>query len=126
MRPASTRRSQFDGRRAVTAVLALLDAAVLALVVVGVHGHARELAGLVFCVFVPGWSIVGLVRIRDAVLELCLTMATALASLVVLAQVVITLSDWRLFGIEVVVCAVCLASLLYQLVAVQRVPRGAR
>jgi hypothetical protein len=126
MRPASTRRSQLDGRRAVTGALALLDAAVLALVVVGVHGPARELAGLAFCVFVPGWSIVGLVRIRDAVLELCLTMATGLASLVVLAQVVITMGDWRLFGIEVAVCAVCLASLLYQLVPVQRAPRGVR
>jgi uncharacterized membrane protein len=94
----------------------VLDLVLLVLVVGGVVGHLRSLVGLLFCLFVPGWSIVGLVRIRDAVLELCLSMAVSLASLVVLAQFVITVNAWHLVGIEVAVCVACLVSLVFQIV----------
>jgi uncharacterized membrane protein len=104
-----------DPRRVVTSIASLVDVATLALVLGGIHGHPRQLAGLVFCLFVPGWAIIGLLRLGEPVLEFGLTMAAGLAALVVLAQFVITVHAWHLYGVEVVVCLVCLASLLAQL-----------
>jgi uncharacterized membrane protein len=116
MRPSSVPRARVDGRRLLSASFVVLDVVVLALVVAGVAGPARQLSGLVFFVLVPGWSIVGLARLHDAVLELCLSMATGLAALVVLAQFVITVDAWHLVGVEIAVCVACLASLVFQLV----------
>jgi uncharacterized membrane protein len=115
-RPASARRAPLDVRRILAAGCAVLDLVLLALIAGGVVGHLRSLVGLCFCLFVPGWSIVGLVRVRDSVLELCLAMALGLASLVVLAQFVITVNAWHLVGIDIAVCVACLVSLIVQVV----------
>ncbi len=114
------RRSELT-RRSVAAVLAALDLAVLVGVLTSVHGHARQLAGLLFCLFVPGCSIVGLLRLRDVVLELALSLAVGLAVLTLVAQVVITAHVWHLFAIEVGVTSLCLPSLAWQ--AVRPPPR---
>lgn len=123
-RSPSTRRSPRDPRRAVSALLAVFDLVLIVLVAGGVTGRAREGLGLAFCLLVPGWSMVGLARIRDVILEISLAMATGLASLVVLAQFVITVRAWHLFGIQIVVCALCLASLLYQVARPDQAPRS--
>jgi uncharacterized membrane protein len=114
------RRSELT-RRSLAAALLALDLTVLGAVLASVHGHPRQLAGLAFCLFVPGCSIVGLLRLRDVVLELALSMAVGLAALVIVAQIVITAHVWHLFAIEVGVTLSCLPSLAWQ--AVRPPPR---
>jgi uncharacterized membrane protein len=112
-RRAETRRKRI-ARANLSGALVAVDLVVAAMTVISLHGHVREVAGLVFCLVVPGWSIVGLLRLHNAALELGLTMAAGLAALIVIAQLAVSLDLWHLTAIQLVVCALCLPSLLYQ------------
>lgn len=99
---------------------ALLDLVVLACVLGHVVGHAREVLGLAACLVVPGYAIVGLLRLRDPVLELSLTLAVGLASLVLVAQLALTAHVWHLFAIVVAILLVSLPSLGFQALGARR------
>ena len=78
----------------------------------------RVVVGLAFCLVVPGWSIVGLLRLHDAPLEIGLTMAAGLC----VAPRPRPARDHRAApgtcsALQLLVCALCLASLLYQVAA---------
>jgi hypothetical protein len=99
----------------VTLALLVVDLAALVLSVAGVHGPARFVAGLILGLCVPGWSIVGFLRLASPALEIGLSVATSLALLLVAAQILISVHEWHLVALEVVVCLVCAVALVAQL-----------
>jgi hypothetical protein len=101
-----------DGREKVSQLLFGVDVVILALTLAHVHGPIRFVAGLILGLVIPGWSVVGWVRLKNAALEVSLTMAASLAMIMIAAQVLITINLWHLDGLEIVTCVVCLPSLL--------------
>jgi hypothetical protein len=77
-------------------------------------GSLRFLFGLVLGVAIPGWSFVGLLNLRNVALEISLTIAASLSTILVSAQLLITLHFWHLGLFEAVLCCACLPSLLFQ------------
>ena len=108
-------------RSNVAAVACAIDLVTLVLVVAQAHGPLRQAFGLLFCLTVPGWALIGPLRLHDAALEAGLTVATSLASLVVIAQLAITFGTWNLTAINVAVCVACLPSLVWQTMERRRV-----
>jgi uncharacterized membrane protein len=122
---AMTRR-QRRLRANVATMLVFADLLMVVLIAANVRGPVRALAGLAFCVIVPGWAIVGLLRLNNAPLEIGLTMASGLCALLVLAQLAITLDLWHLLALQLFVCAACLPSLLWQSLERRWPPDAAR
>jgi hypothetical protein len=108
----ATRRRH--GRANLSAALVGADVVMAVLALANVHGPVRAVYGLAFCIVVPGWSIVGLLRLDNPPLEAGLTMAASFASFVVLAQLATSLGGWHLTFLQFFVCALCLPSLLFQ------------
>ncbi len=77
-------------------------------------GSLRFLFGLLLGVAVPGWSIVGLMNLRNVALEISLSIAASLSVVLVSAQLLITIHCWNLGLYEAVLCCACLLSLLTQ------------
>jgi hypothetical protein len=84
----------------------------LLLVIIGVTGPVRYLCGLILGVAIPGWAIVGRLKLHYAALEVGLSIASSLAILIVSAQVLITIHYWHLSIFDVVLSIVVLPSLL--------------
>jgi uncharacterized membrane protein len=101
-------------RQSVSRALVVVDLAVFVLTVVNQHGVARFVLGLTFFLVIPGWSVVGLLKLRNVPLEIGLTVASSLALLMTAAQVLMTIHVWRLAGLEMVTCLACLPSLVLQ------------
>ena len=101
-------------RRAISQLFVVVDVATIALVVLDVHGPIRFLFGLIVGVAIPGWSIVGLVKFENAPLEIALTMTVSFAIVMASAQLLMFVQWWHLAGFEVIVCLICLPSLLWQ------------
>lgn len=113
-RAIAVARRQRRLRSNVAAVACGLDLVTLGLVAAQVHGPFRQAVGLAFCLIVPGWAIVGLLRLHDAALEAGLAVAVSLASLLVVAQIAVTFGTWRLTAVDAAVCVACLPSLVWQ------------
>jgi len=77
-------------------------------------GSLRFLFGLSLGVAIPGWSIVGLLNMRNVALEIGLSIAASLSTILVSAQLLITIHFWHLALYEAVLCCACLPSLLIQ------------
>ncbi|HEY5437615.1 MAG TPA: hypothetical protein VIJ99_01810 [Acidimicrobiales bacterium] len=77
-------------------------------------GSLRFLFGLVLGVAIPGWSFVGLLNLRNVALEISLSIAASLSTIMVSAQILITIHFWQLGLYEAVLCCACLPSLLFQ------------
>ncbi|HUX05510.1 MAG TPA: hypothetical protein VMV53_11490 [Acidimicrobiales bacterium] len=101
-------------RAAASATLATVDLATLALVLCGVHGGLRFTLGLIVGVVVPGWTVVGPIGLSPVALVLGLSVAVSLATLMLAAQVMMTLGAWHPVALEEVTCMVCLPSLVWQ------------
>jgi hypothetical protein len=101
-------------RGTISAFLAVVDVVTLMLTVADIHGPMRFFLGLILGIFIPGWSLVGLIKLRNAALEVGLTMATSLAYVMLAAQVLITAGLWHPIVLEEFTCVVCLPSLLWQ------------
>jgi hypothetical protein len=95
-------------------LLVVIDLITLGLTLAGVHGPVRFVLGVTLGLLVPGWSVVGLLKLNNAPLEFSLTVGSSLAMLMVAAQILITVHAWHLGGLEAVTCLVCLPSLLWQ------------
>jgi uncharacterized membrane protein len=100
-------------RARVSRALLAVDLVNLGLTMAGNHGPARFVFGLVLVLAVPGWAVIGHLRLGNAALELSLTTAVSLSLLMVAAQALITLHSWHLVALEVVVCLACLPSLFW-------------
>ncbi len=90
-----------------------VDALALALCVANVHGPLRFVVGLLFGALVPGWALVGLIRLNNAPLEIGLSVATSLALFVVLAQAMTALGAWHPVALEEVVGVASVPSLVW-------------
>lgn len=117
---------QQRARANLSVLVACFDLLVAAMVATNLHGPARVFGGLAFCLVVPGWSIVGLLRLNAAPLELGLTVASGLCALLVVAQLATTLGGWHPTFLQLFVCALCLPSLVWQSFARRPPPETAR
>ncbi len=101
-------------RRAVSLCLLVADAAVGVMTVAGLHGPLRLALGLLFALAIPGWAVVGPLRLGHEALEVGLTLAVSLALLMFAAQVLLTVHAWDLTRLEEVACLACAPSLAWQ------------
>jgi uncharacterized membrane protein len=108
-------------RANLSAALVVADVAMALLVALNLQGPVRLIGGLAFCVVVPGWAIVGPMRLNSAPLEMGLAVAAGLSALMVVAQLASTLGLWHLTALQLVVCALCLPSLGWQALGHPRV-----
>jgi uncharacterized membrane protein len=103
-----------QARRRFTQFLLAVDVANLIMAFANTHGPVRFFLGLFFGVFVPGWSIIGYLKLKNAALEIGFSIATSLALIMVCAQIMITLHQWHLVAFEEILCVACLLPLLLQ------------
>jgi hypothetical protein len=104
----------FAPREIVSLLLVVVDLVTFAMTIANTHGPVRFVLGLILGLVIPGWSVVGLIRLRNAPLEVGLSMAASLAMLTITAQALIALNLWHPIALEEVLCALCLPSLLWQ------------
>jgi hypothetical protein len=103
-----------SARELLSAFLAFADVLTLTLTVADVHGPVRYFLGLILGIVIPGWSVVGLIKLKNPALEMGLSMATSLAFVLLAAQLLITAGFWHPIVFEEFTCVVCLPSLLWQ------------
>jgi uncharacterized membrane protein len=103
-----------SARAVVSLTLLLVDLLALDVTRSNLHGPVRLGLGLILGAVVPGWSVVGLLKLGNAALEVGLTVAVSLALLTVTAQVLLTVHAWHLLGLEEVICLICAPSLVWQ------------
>ena len=121
-RKATARRDQLTlafspslaPREIVSLLLVVVDLVTFAMTIANTHGPVRFVLGLILGLLIPGWSVVGLIRLRNAALEVGLSMAASLAMLTITAQVLMALNLWHPIALEEVLCVLCLPSLLWQ------------
>ena len=113
-RPAVEAVPSGRARATVSISLLLADLVVLIMTVESLHGPVRLVLGVILGLVVPGWSVVGLLHLENASLEVGLTVAVSLASCMVVAQVLLALDAWHLVVFQEVMCVLCLPSLTWQ------------
>jgi hypothetical protein len=101
-------------RVAVSRILVVVDLVTLVMTIANTHGSLRFFFGLALGVVIPGWSIVGLIKLRSAAIEIGLTLATSLSLIMIAAQLMMTWNLWHPILLEELTCVVCLPSLLLQ------------
>jgi hypothetical protein len=111
---ASQYQSAPQVRRKFTQFLVAVDIANLIMAFANTQGPARFFLGLLFGVLVPGWSIIGFLKLKNGALEIGLSVATSLSFIMISAQIMITLSLWHLVAYEEILCIACLLPLLLQ------------
>lgn len=79
-----------------------------------VHDPVRYVIGLLFGLLVPGWCVIGLLKLKNPALEFGLTVATSLSLIMVFAQIMASFSFWHPTGFEVVLSVACLPALSWQ------------
>jgi hypothetical protein len=104
----------FAPREIVSLLLVVVDLVTLAMTIANTHGPVRFVLGLILGLVIPGWSVVGLIKLRNAALEVGLSLAASLAMLTITAQVLMALNLWHPIALEEVICVLCLPSLLWQ------------
>lgn len=123
--PASGRSHSRDlirsaNRASFSITLLVVDLLVLGLTVADLHGPVRFTLGLILFIVIPGWSLVGLLRLGNAALELGLTVAVSLALLMVTAQILLAVHAWHLVVLQEVICLICIPSLIWQTLLILR------
>jgi hypothetical protein len=108
------RARERSARELLSAVLAVVDVLTLSLTVANVHGPVRYFLGLILGIVIPGWSVVGLIKLKNPALETGLTLATSLAFVLLAAQLLITAGFWHPIVFEEFTCVVFFPSLLWQ------------
>jgi uncharacterized membrane protein len=78
------------------------------------HGPLRVFLGVILCVAIPGWSVVGLLKLENAAIEIALSLALSLALLMITAEILMSLHSWDLVVLEEITSFVCLPSLAWQ------------
>jgi hypothetical protein len=118
----SARRPVRSRRATVTAAVLAVDLLALYTAVTNVHGTMRVILGLALVLVVPGWSVIGLVRLTDPVLEIGLTVAISLAFYIVAAQILLTFQSWNLLALQKVSCVAWIPFLMWQLLVPPKQP----
>jgi hypothetical protein len=103
-----------SARGLISRALLFIDVAAFFTSVADGHGVLRYVLGLVLGVVIPGWSVVGLLKLNNAALEFALTVAASLAMVMVAAQILITVHLWHPIVLEELTCLLCAPALLLQ------------
>jgi uncharacterized membrane protein len=101
-------------RAVASLMLLVVDLGALVFAFANLHGPVRLVLGLVLGAVVPGWSVVGLLKLGNVALEVGLTVAVSLALLMVAAQVLLAAHAWHLVVLQEVTGLVCLPPLAWQ------------
>lgn len=101
-------------RRSVSLLLAVFDLILMVLTMVNVHGPVRFALGLILGMVIPGWCIIGWMKLTEPFLEASMTVGVSLALIMLSAQLMLTVHWWHLAVFEVILCVVCLPILLGQ------------
>jgi archaellum biogenesis protein FlaJ (TadC family) len=112
-------------RRAVTETLLLVDVVTVIFSAVHLQGSLRFVVALIFGLVVPGWSVVGFLKIRDVALLISLSIATSLSVEMVLGEAMLAWW-WHLQIFELILGIVCASLLVLQLRIPARVTEGSR
>jgi hypothetical protein len=112
-RSAQSSLSQ-TSRMLVSQFLIFVDVVVFIMTVADINGPLRFVFGLILGVVIPGWSIVGPLKLNNPPLEFGLTLSVGASLLMIVAQILMTTNLWHLAALEDVVCIVCLPSLIFQ------------
>lgn len=104
-------------RRLAAGLALVVNALALFSAVADAHGAARLVLGLAMIVVIPGWSIMGLLRLRDPALEVGLSVAVSLALYTVAAQILMALNAWHLVGLQEAIGVLCVPLLMWQVLA---------
>jgi hypothetical protein len=93
-------------------VIAMVAAAVLLFsVATDAAGLVRVISALMVALVVPGWTLCRWCGWGFAAATLLTAITTSVAIVIILGQVTITRTDWKLESVAVVLSAVCLAAL---------------
>ena len=111
---SSSTAATWQIRAAISLALIVVDLGALSVTIGHVEGPVRVVLGLMLGAVIPGWSIVGLLRIGNPPLEIGLAVTVSFALLMVIAQLLMTVHAWHLGVLEEVTCVVCLPSLIWQ------------
>jgi hypothetical protein len=109
-----------NSRAFISRALLLIDVVTFIMAVANFHGPFRFFIGLIFGVFVPGWSIVGLLKLKNSALEVSLTLATSLCLIMILAQIMLTVNLWHPIVLQEFICVLSVPSLWWQSMGFQR------
>ncbi len=101
-------------RRMISLFLSLCDLVLMVLTMTSAHGPLRFALGLVLGLIIPGWCIIGWMRLVEPFLEASMTIGVSLALIMLSAQLMLTWHWWHLGGFEIILCAICLPILLAQ------------
>ena len=84
--------------------LSLLGTDLVACVLVLFHtsGPVRLLAGVVQGLLVPGWSVVGRLKISNVAMEIGLVLATSVSLLMIVAQILMSVNWWHLWATQII------------------------
>jgi uncharacterized membrane protein len=96
----------------VSALLGIVTASLLVMTVVGVHGPVRFTFGMLLGFVIPGWCLVGWLRLNDPFLEASLAIGLSLAIIMILAELMLSIHWWHLAVLEDILCGVCLVVLV--------------
>ena len=101
-------------RRAVAKTLLVVDVAAIVLATFHIYGSFRFVISLAFGLAVPGWSIVGFLRIRETALLVALSIASSLCIEMVLGEALLAWW-WHLQVFELILGVICAFLLSLQL-----------
>lgn len=101
-------------RRMISFFLALCDLVLMLMTMVSAHGPLRFALGLALGLIIPGWCIIGWMKLTEPFLEASMSIGVSLAVLMLSAQLMLTWHWWHLGGFEIILSAVCLPILLAQ------------
>lgn len=103
------------GRRLATLAVLAVDALALGLTALGTTGPVRMLLGLAFLLAVPGWAVVGYLRLAWPAAEVSLTVAASLAVTLLGSEVMLWVHAWDPLTLQAVLGATSALLLVGQL-----------
>jgi len=102
-----SRRSQLS------LLLLIVDIAVLVMTIADIHGPIRFVFGLVLGTVIPGWSVVGLLQLDNAAVEVALSISVSLSMLMVIGEFLMFIHQWHLTALEIIVTVLCAPALAW-------------
>jgi uncharacterized membrane protein len=101
-------------RSYISRFLLLADFVIFLMTIGHFHGVLRLILGIILCAVIPGWSVVGLLKLENAALEIALSLALSLALLMITSEILMGLHAWDLLVLQEITSFVCLPSLAWQ------------
>jgi uncharacterized membrane protein len=94
-RPTHSKQAHATERAIATVVVLVIDAVAVVLTMAGAHGPLRLLFGLAFVLVVPGWAVIGFLRLNWPAAEVSLTIGLSLAITLLGSEVMLWTHTWH-------------------------------